>query len=340
MPSCASHAHHRPTGTIRRMPCPRARRRRLWLAIATTTSAACATPNDEAVAAPIPPPDLRHGHGVARIADAWLAAGGYAHRGDAPDLGTTHAYLLADDATRWRATAPLPSGKAFFALLPTGDGAVAIGDDAQRFDPRTESWQELTPAGTLPVSHFAACAHQGAIYVLGGFPAERGALRRLDPTSGALSLAPPLPGLNPGDHFHLLASLADGLHAVGGLDGEHFEPQLEHHVLRDGRWQALPPPPVGIWTKFAAHGAIGGRLYVFGEFGGWSYGPADGWRPAAALPQLLAMPASVVADGALWVVGGMDVQAPTEEVLLRYEPADDRWLKPPQLRVEPPAAKR
>lgn len=287
---------------------------------------ACGTAPATAATNAVPPlPDIRHGHCIVRLPGGLLCVGGFARGGTALEHSQRQALWLADDDTQWRPRADMPTERAFFACATIGGAAYAIADGIDRYDAAADRWTEVIAPAPLPHSHFAACAHDGGLYVLGGLPLERAGLRRVDVATQVVTDVAPPPGFAPGDHFHLLVSLAGELHAIGGLDGESFAPQHEHHVLRDGAWVTLPPPPVGIWTKFAAHAVHDGKLYVFGEFGGFCLDPAAGtWTPRAALPELLAMPATVSRGDSLWVIGGMAVAAP-RIVLLRYDVATDEW---------------
>lgn len=310
-----------------------------WTALTGLLLAACgAAPRTQQQ--PVPLPEIRHGHCVVSLPDGLLCVGGYPRGGGGDECSARQSLWLADGAAQWLPRAPMRHGRTFFATAVLGDAAYAIGDGIERYDFAVDRWSEVVAPGALPRTHFAACAHQGCLYVLGGFPVERAGMRRVDVGSGEPAAArvvdvPPPPGFGPGDHFHLLVSLGDDLHCIGGLDGESFQPKAEHHVLRDGAWRTLPPPPVGIWTKFAAHAVHGGKLYVFGEFGGWCLDPASGtWSERRPLPEMVAMPATVSRGEQLWVIGGMAVEKP-RNLLLRYAIGDDAWLD-----VEPPGQDR
>ncbi len=296
-----------------------------WTTVTGLLLVACHAP-PQPTPDPISLPHIRHGHCVVPLPGGLLCVGGYGHGADHEERGTRQTFWLADGAAEWSPRAAMQRGHTFFATAVIDDTAFAVGDGVERYEQQADRWVEVIEPGTLPRSHFAACAHAGSIYVLGGFPLERAGMQRVDVATGKATGLPPPPGFGPGDHFHLLVSLGGELHAIGGLDGESFQPKAEHHVLRKGAWSTLAPPPVGIWTKFAAHAVHGGKLYVFGEFGGWCLDPATGvWSQRRPLPCMLAMPATVALGANLWVIGGMAVDKP-RNLLLRYAVGEDAWF--------------
>jgi hypothetical protein len=248
-----------------------------------------------------------------------FAAGAREGRGDADVL------WLADGARQWERLAGLPWPCAFAGSAVAAGSVFALGDGVARFDPARRSFEPFAPEGSLPRSHFAVCALGDSMHLIGGFPLERSGHFVVDARTGAVTREPPPPDFVPGDHFHFVAVLGGELHVVGGLAGDSFEPRRSHHVLREGQWRALPPPPPGLWAKFGGQAVVDGCLHVFGEFGHHRFDPRTGtWGARAPLPFPLVMPAVTVIDGTIWLVGGMRVEG-TGGVLLAYDPGRDVW---------------
>jgi hypothetical protein len=80
-------------------------------------------------------------------------------------------------------------------------------------------------------------------------------------------------------------------------------------VRRGGAWHELPPPPDGLWAKFGGQAVVGGRWFLFGDFGAWLHDPAappaEQWRQCPSPPQVTAMPGTVAVGDSVWVLGGM-----------------------------------
>jgi hypothetical protein len=291
----------------------------VWICVA----GACAGPPREAAIPPLPHP--RHGHRVEPLAGGLLVFGGFADRQGAGDRGTRETWYLPPGAARWQRRANLRTSRAFFGSAIV-DGAVhAIGDGVERYDPDADRWVEVVPPGALPVSHFGAAAVGKVLWVLGGYPAERSGCHAVDLGTGAVQSIEPPPGFAPGDHFHLLHGLGGRLHVIGGLDGQEFRPRTEHWVRTATGWEQAPSPPQGLWAKFAVHGVVDGRLYVFSDAGAFCFDPREGtWSARKGPERVLVMPAVVAREGRLLVVGGVGVDG-RGVALLEYDPARDRW---------------
>jgi hypothetical protein len=277
--------------------------------------------------APVPLPAARHGHRLEALPGGVLCCGGYG-RGDegTPTRGTERVFWLGDGTRAWQRCADMPVPRAFFGSAADGAGALAIGDGIDRYDLAAGSWRTLVPAGQLPQSHFGAARVGGRVYVLGGYPLECSAFFAVDLATGAVTRQQPPPGFQPGDHFHFLVELQGELHVLGGIEIRPFRARREHWILRGGQWAAEPPPPEGLWAKFGSHANVDGRLHLFGEFGHYVYDPGfRTWTARAPMPFALVMPAVVVRDGVIWIVGGMRVEG-EGPVLLAYDPRTDRWL--------------
>lgn len=301
--------------------------------LAACSAGPLAPPTDPSLQPPAPPPDpaplpgIRHGHRIEPIDGGWLAFGGFARSSSAndDDRGSRQTWFLPTGTDTWQRRADLHTGRAFAGSAVVRGAAFAIGDGVERYDPQTDRWTVIAPAGSLPRSHFGAAALGDRIFVLGGFPATGTGMWIVDADTGHVEGTPPPPTFRAGDHFHLLCAIAGDLHVLGGLDGESFTPRCEHWVRGGEGWQAMPAPPAGLWTKFAACAVSGNRLYVFGDAGGLCYEAVERtWTRRCPMPLALAMPCAVAAGDAVWVLGGLAVDGP-RDVLLCYDANADRW---------------
>ncbi len=301
----------------------------LVAATACTGGARVAPPPLPAPAAAAGPParlpDARHGHRVEVVPGGLFACGGFGDADAADDRGARAAFWLADGGARWERCADMPLPRAFFGSAATADAVFAIGDGVDRFDLRARTWNTVIAPGALPRSHFATATLGDRAFVLGGYPLERSELVAIDLVQLTTERLAPPPGFEPGDHFHFLAPLRGELHVLGGLDVATFRPRREHWVRRGGRWLALPPPPAGLWAKFAGSAVVGDRLHLFGDFGHHVFDAVTGaWQQRAPLPFVVVMPATVVRGRSLWIVGGERIDN-SPVGLLEYSIDADRW---------------
>jgi hypothetical protein len=270
-------------------------------------------------------PVARHGHRIERIDGGLLAFGGFVQDSPDQDRGSRETWFLADGGTRWQRRADLNLGRAFFGSAVISGSVFAIGGGVERYDARADRWTTVIPDGALPQSHFAAAACDGRLWVLGGFPGTGTGMWEVDVQSASVTQVAPPPSFRPGDHFHFLCTLRSELHAIGGLDGERFEPRREHQVLRQGQWQPLPELPAGMWAKFAAQALHDGKLYLFGDFGGFCFDPEPcTWTAKSPMPFPLVMPAAVTLGDRIWIIGGMTTDR-ARVVLLEYDVREDRF---------------
>lgn len=272
-------------------------------------------------------PSPRHGHCVEQLPDgSLLCFGGFADA-SAADRGARQTWRLAPGDDTWQRCADLVHEQAFGGSGVVDGVVYAIGEAVQRYEPAADRWHVVAAPGVLPRSHLAACAHDGALWVLAGLPANDTGFFRVDLPSGVITALPAPPGWKHGDHLPFLFSLGDELHALGGMRNEPWGVVADHHVRRDGQWVALHPAPRPLWAKFGAGATIahGKAQLCFDENGGLRLDAATGsFTPCAAPPAMVAMPAAVTIGDAIWWLGGMRVEG-RAPVLWRYDVAADRW---------------
>lgn len=277
---------------------------------------------------PVALPGIRHGHRIEALADGYLCMGGFARRAG-NDRGARRTSFLPAGEQQWQAREPLNYGHAFFASARIGETVYAIGEAVERYDAMNDKWHVVVPPGRLPRSHFGAATIGHKIFVLGGFPKVGTGFSIVDVRTGSVIEAAPPPSFAHGDHLHFVCELHQELHVFGGIDGEDSSMHTSHWVRRNDAWHALPDCPEGLWTKFAALMPHNGKLYLFGDFGGWCYDPQkQTWQRRASMPHILAMPATVATTYSIWVVGGMQVKR-RSNVLWRHDLANDQWYVQP-----------
>lgn len=283
-----------------------------------------------------PLPAARHGHRAHIVDDELFVIGGFSEsRGD---RGTTSTWIQDLDTGTWRQVASLNEGKAFFSSAVVDGVIYAVGGSIERFDRVADRWDVVLPGGEFPKTHFGAALLGRKIIAVGGYPVEQSGVMSYDLDTGEVAALPLPPGFTPGDHFHFVAELGGELHVVGGLRVEDFSPSDDHWVLDGDGWRAAAPPPEPVWAKFAIWAVMGDELYLFAGFGatrGDALGPTSGcrydarsdtWERIAAPPELLTMPATVVLDGRLQVLGGQRLgDEPSPTAASSYDPETDRW---------------
>lgn len=267
---------------------------------------------------------------------------------------------------------PLPGSWRFEPEAPKAQvesGAAAIGSTIYvfggarpgnlhtvlAFDTRSRRWSEPTK---LPVglNHVAVAAHDGKLYVAGGFLEGDEATDQFleyDPATGTWTTLPPM-GLARGGGAAV--TIGDKLYMIDGGSNPYFPgeasgrptPRLEVFDFRNQSWTVAASPPVGVHHTGAA--VLGGKIYLAGgrstdEASSANfdrYDPAtDRWTSLPDLPQgKISSLGVVAAGGRLVVLGGDDEQdwkdgggfvSPTAWA---YDPRTERWTRLPDMHVE------
>ncbi|AHK31534.1 serine/threonine protein kinase [Rhodococcus opacus PD630] len=254
---------------------------------------------------------------------------------------------------RWVDLPPLNAPRAAGAAAVVGDRIVVAGGQANgQLVATTEvfdgtKWTTVAPVPT-PREHLAGVSDGTYFYAIGGrdlaSDQNTAAVERFDPVAGTWATLPPIPTPRGG----LGAAFIDGrIVAVGGEEPTRVLSTVEAYDVVAGTWSQLPAlrtPRHGM-----AVGAVGDTVYAVG--GGvkpthaestavsealqlaprkTQWAPA--WRPLKDAPIARQQTATAVADGTIWVLGGLDNAGSTPKVE-GNDPAIDTWKAGPDLPV-------
>jgi len=234
----------------------------------------------------------------------------------------------------WTTAAPLPVARAAHSSA-TLDGLIHIvgggsnwsgGNTAEVwvYDPASDAWTPGVPAPDANTWGAAAVAVGGKLYLVGGWPGSGVLLRRFDPATGLWEprAAPPV-AFRWG---HACAAIGDLIFVAGGV------PTGIAHAVYDtlaDTWTTLAPLPAIVVR--ARSEAIDGLVHLVGATNGgfYIYDPAlDVWTQGPAIPLASNVPATVVRDGELWVIGGSTLDPNTGGNLSSiqvYDPVAQSW---------------
>jgi len=154
-----------------------------------------------------PMPTARGASGVGVVGDKLYVMGGMdAARPPAKPLGTATDVVEVFDfeRKRWSTAAPLITAREHMAAAVLGGQLYVLGGrnrktdalpDAERYDPRRNSWEPVEPL-PLPTGGGQALSAGGALFVIGGGDDRAGqvadAVQRYDPANGSWSQRPPM----------------------------------------------------------------------------------------------------------------------------------------------------
>ena len=266
---------------------------------------------------PMPLPTPRHGHRMHLHGNALVVFGGFSRGRDG--RGTKATWIYDFESAQWRPGADLQKGRAFFSSVEVDGDIYAIGGSIEVYDIEKDRWETIFSGGEFPVSHFGAAVVGQTIFTVGGFPSDRGRVAAFDIETRTVTEIPTLPGLTIGDHLHFVAALGGELHVLGGLSGRTM-----HWVFDGSEWREAAAIPEPAWAKFAVYEVVDDRLFLFWESGGYCYDlESDTWSKVQPLNELLAMAASFVSDGRIYVLGGISARNPS--VVRVYDIRQDKW---------------
>ena len=278
---------------------------------------------DDAPPAWVPPmlPKRRYGAGAHRIGDSYFVFGG--KTGGRSEEGRD-VLRIDKGETAWRKVKPLLDRHDFRGSVVIDGAIYTMGPAILRYQPGTDRWIALKVNQPIPRSHFFAAAVGREIFVIGGYPRERGRTLVFNLDDDTLREGPALPGFRHGDHFTILANLDGTLHAVGGLGNGEREPEKQHFRLVDGKWETRAPHPTGLTGKFTGWIEHEGRLYTF-EREGHVYDPkTDTWTALAQPPNPRVLPALLPCGDSFVMLGGLEPENQGNEGW-RYFLKEDRW---------------
>lgn len=222
------------------------------------------------------------------------------------------------------------------------------------FDTRSKRWKE--PA-QLPVglNHSPSAAHDGKLYLAGGFLEGDGETNRFfefDPATNRWRELPPMKQARGGGGAVVIGDLlyvVDGGAQPYNVTGvKPPKPLLEIFDFETETWSTATPPPVGVHHVGVA--VVDGEIYMAGgRFGEEEssgefvrYDPAtDRWTRLPSLPQGPTSSLGTVAAGGKIVVFGGDDEAGWEDgggwvtpSAWAFDPRTGRWQRLPDLGVE------
>lgn len=249
---------------------------------------------------------------------------------------TVEAYNPATDT--WTMKSPLPTARAGLVAAIVNGKIYAIGGrgeftpgglgTVEEYNPITDSWATKSSMPT-PRSYCAASVVNGIIYVTGGSSGgnDLNTVEAYDPATDSWTTLSAMPTAR----RNLTSSAVNGkIYAVGGYLSTSIAGYLntvEEYDPATNSWNVKAPMPIG--RENMASGVINGMITVVGGDNAFSrgldttseYDPAnDAWKaktsmPSGAVSPLVSPLAADVANGKLYVIGGL--------VTYEYTPSND-----------------
>ena len=176
--------------------------------------------------------------------------------------------------------------KLYIAGGQSADATPIVYDQVSRYDSTTNTWSNVAPL-PVPVSQAATGAANGKIYVAGGF--------------------------------------------IGGTSVTNA---LRIYDIATNTWTSGANMPTSPGVEAAAAAVVNGKFYVMGgdDFNNglnttFIYDIATNtWTTGATLPDMRTNPYGTVANGLIYVYGGVILPAfTTTDTLLRYDPVANSW---------------
>ncbi|MDV7242294.1 MULTISPECIES: protein kinase domain-containing protein [Rhodococcus] len=235
------------------------------------------------------------------VGDKIVVAGGQA---DGELVATTEVF----DGTKWTTVSHIPTPREHLAGVSDGTYFYAIGGRdlasdqntaaVERYDPASDTWTTL-PAMPTPRGGLGAAFIDGRIVTVGGEQPTSvlSTVEAYDVSAGTWSQ---LPALRTPRHGMAVGAVGNTVYAVGG----------------------------GIKPTHAESTAVSEALQLAPRKTQW----APAWRPLKDAPIARQQTATAVADGTIWVLGGLDNAGSTPQVE-GNDPAIDTWKAGPDLPV-------
>jgi len=177
------------------------------------------------------------------------------------------------EESRWKQLADMPTARAGLAAAAydnqiyaiAGEGIEGVLDVNERYDPRSDTWDVLTPK-PIAVTDVQAGVVGGRIFVPGG-RLESGEVTEIleiyDPRAESWSEGAKLPQKM---SAYALATYEGKIYLFGGWDGESYLYLTYVYDPDDDAWEERTPMPTA--RGFAGAAEAGGKIFVIGGFDG------------------------------------------------------------------------
>lgn len=227
------------------------------------------------------------------------------------------------------------------------DGAVNI---VEIYDPNTDQWTNGAPL-PYPLDHAPSVAHNGKIYVIGGFLEDKVPTNKLwiyDSTSDTWTEGAPLSA----SRAALVAEIINGtIYAIGGVNATHHPVTTnEAYNIENNSWSFREP--LSKPKHHAASAVIGDSMYVLGGrlLGNGEpseinesltnmddnsrYDPqSDTWVELEPMPIRRSGFAAESFDGKIYVFGGQMADGANKNIE-KYDPGTNQWTTEPDMQVD------
>jgi DNA-binding CsgD family transcriptional regulator/N-acetylneuraminic acid mutarotase len=242
---------------------------------------------------------------------------------------------------RWQIRTQMPTARSGLAAVAYEDQAYAIGGEGsggvtganERYDPTTNSWQQLA-AKSLPAADISGAVIGGLIYVPGGRLASgeiSNALEEYDPRQNLWEQKAPMP--TPLSAY-ALAVYEGKLYVFGGWTGSSYVATVLSYDPISNQWSRHASMPTARGYSGAALAA--GKIFVIGGTAGGpplaaneafspdaEAGGGTAWAATQPLPAGRTSLAVVSIADFVYVVGGDGVTG--QQSALEYSPQSDMW---------------
>ena len=201
-----------------------------------------------------------------------------------------------------------------------------------------DEWETKSPMPTARLG-LAACAVNGKVYAIGGYPSANLAglttVEVYDPVTDTWTTKAPMPTRR----RWLSASAVNGrIYAIGGFENQGTPPLpiAEEYDVATDTWSTKAPMSAARMGYSTA--VLDGKIYAIGGANVNEqriasvemYDPAtDTWSPRASMPTARAMFATAVLNGKIYAIGGPWPGDGGIATVEEYDPASDTWTTKP-----------
>jgi N-acetylneuraminic acid mutarotase len=233
----------------------------------------------------------------------------------------------ADLPTQLRGVGTTVINGKLYAFGGTTDGSSGI-TSIYEYSPTTNSWS-LEPT-TMPFGTFntAVVNFEGKAYIIGGIDHQR-AVESYDPSDDTVTRLADLPLDFTGFNTHGAAIVNGKIYAIGGVsnNGAVYEYDIAQDIWTAKTSMAVPRGNLGI-------AEVGGKIYAIGGLSSSSilptmdeYDPStDVWTTKSDMPTARYQTSAVsLANGKIYVVGGINSNSELVSTVEEYDPSTDTW---------------